>query len=234
MVVYRNFVSIFRESILNGSPELKESAAMGLGEVINVTSAAALKPSVVHITGPLIRILGDRFAHGVKTAVLDTLAVLLAKAKDMLKPFFPQLQTTFMKALNDANRNVRLKAGIALGHLITIHMRPDPLFNEIHNGVKGAEDASTRDTYIQALRGCVEPSGDRMSPPVRKQIVTLLTSYLNHGDDSSRVAASGCLGCLTKCLPEEELNSLVEDQLLKGGSDEDWTLKHGRYRIVSR
>ena len=62
--------------------------------------------------------------------------MLLAKAKDMLKPFFPQLQTTFMKALNDANRNVRLKAGIALGHLITIHMRPDPLFNEIFNGIK--------------------------------------------------------------------------------------------------
>ena len=116
---------IFRESILNGPPELKEQAAMGLGEVIDVTSAAALKPSVVHITGPLIRILGDRFAFGVKVrnfakafcklciiisflkvAVLDTLASLLNKAKDMLKPFFPQLQTTFMKALNDVNRAV--------------------------------------------------------------------------------------------------------------------------------
>ncbi len=81
-------------------------AATGLGEVIDVTSAAALKPSVVHITGPLIRILGDRFAFGVKVAVLDTLASLLNKARDMLKPFFPQLQTTFMKALNDVNRAV--------------------------------------------------------------------------------------------------------------------------------
>ena len=48
---------IFRESILNGSPEQKEAAAQGLGEVIRVTSAEALKPSVVHITGPLIRYL---------------------------------------------------------------------------------------------------------------------------------------------------------------------------------
>lgn len=59
---------IFRESILNGPPELKEQAATGLGEVIDITSAAALKPSVVHITGPLIRILGDRFAYGVKVS----------------------------------------------------------------------------------------------------------------------------------------------------------------------
>ena len=32
---------IFRESILNGAPELKESAAQGLGEVICVTSVDA-------------------------------------------------------------------------------------------------------------------------------------------------------------------------------------------------
>lgn len=70
---------LFRESILNGLPEDKENAALMLGEVIKLTSAAALQPSVVHVTGPLIRILGDRFNASVKAAVLDTLASLLAK-----------------------------------------------------------------------------------------------------------------------------------------------------------
>ena len=98
---------VFRESILNGTPEQKEAAVQGLGEIIKVTSAEALKPSVVHITGPLIRILGDRFVYSVKTAVLDTLAILLEKTQAMLKPFLPQLQTTFLKALNDTNRSVR-------------------------------------------------------------------------------------------------------------------------------
>ena len=102
---------------------MKEAAANGLGEIIKLTSVDALKPSVVHITGPLIRILGDRFSHNVKTAVLDTLAILLSKASAMLKPFLPQLQTTFLKALNDPHRTVRLKAGFALSHLITIHTR---------------------------------------------------------------------------------------------------------------
>ena len=79
----------------------------------------------------------------------ETLTILLGKASVMLKPFLPQLQTTFLKALNDTNRNVRLKAGAALAHLITIHTRPDPLYNELHTGIKNADEAAVRDTYIQ-------------------------------------------------------------------------------------
>lgn len=62
----------------------------------------------------------------------------------MLKQFLPQLQTTFLKALNDGNRMVRLKAATALSYLITIHTRPDPLFSELHNSVKGAEEPAIR------------------------------------------------------------------------------------------
>lgn len=72
---------IFREGILNGPQEIKEQASNVLGEVIRLTSAEALKPSVVHITGPLIRILGDRFNWNVKVAILDTLGLLLSKVR---------------------------------------------------------------------------------------------------------------------------------------------------------
>jgi hypothetical protein len=51
--------------------------------------------------GPLIRIIGDRFAWEVKAAILHTLGLLIGKAGTGLKPFVPQLQTTFMKCLGD-------------------------------------------------------------------------------------------------------------------------------------
>lgn len=70
---------VLREGVLTGSPEQKEDAAKALGGVIKLTSPEALRPSVVNITGPLIRILGDRFAWTVKTALLETLTLLLAK-----------------------------------------------------------------------------------------------------------------------------------------------------------
>lgn len=70
---------VLREGVLTGSPEQKEESARALGAVIKLTSAEALRPSVVNITGPLIRILGDRFAWTVKTALLETLTLLLRK-----------------------------------------------------------------------------------------------------------------------------------------------------------
>lgn len=58
----------------------------------------------------------------------------------MLKQFLPQLQTTFLKSLSDANKVVRIKAGHALSHLIVIHTRADPVFVEIHNGIKNSQE----------------------------------------------------------------------------------------------
>ena len=61
-----------------------------------------------------------------------------------MKPFLPQLQTTFTKALQDPNRVVRLKAADALGKLIAIHAKVDPLFTELLNGVRTSEDSGVR------------------------------------------------------------------------------------------
>ena len=193
----------------------------------------ALKPSVIHITGPLIRILGDRFSHNVKTAVLDTLAILLSKASAMLKPFLPQLQTTFLKALNDSNRTVRLKAGFALSHLINIHTRPDPLYNELHTGIKTSEDASVRDTYIQAMRGCVSNSGDKVSPTIRRTLTSTLLGLITSTEDQSRSCAAGCLASLLPWLPDEELAPLMADTVLCDDTSQDWEVRHGRSSVLA-
>uniref|UniRef100_A0A069DYI0 Putative translational activator gcn1 n=1 Tax=Panstrongylus megistus TaxID=65343 RepID=A0A069DYI0_9HEMI len=219
---------IFRESILNGSPEIKEAAAQGLGEVISLTTAQSLQPSVIHITGPLIRILGDRFPPSVKAAVLHTLATLLAKVGMMLKQFLPQLQTTFLKALNDGNRLVRLKAATALSYLITIHTRPDPLFSELHNSVKSAEEPAVRETMMQALRGVVSAAGEKMSEPVLKPIHLSLLSMLSHSEDATRTGAAGCVGALTRWLSPEQLALTLNDNLLVDDVTVEWTLRHGR------
>lgn len=218
---------IFREGILNGSPEVKESAALGLGEAIKRTDAEALKPSVINITGPLIRILGDRFSSTVKVAMLDTIGLLLGKCSATMKPFLPQMQTTFMKALNDANRAVRLKSADALGKLITIHMRVDPVFTELIANVKAADDSAIRDTMIQAIRLCLIGAIVKLSEKVQKDLIQLLESYQTSPENSTRTVAAACLGTLCNCLDDSLLTSLLNTNLLETDGSQDWTISHG-------
>ena len=219
---------IFREAILNGLPEAKEQAAQGLGEVIKLTSATALQPSVVHITGPLIRILGDRFNWSVKAAVLETLAILLGKVGVMLKQFLPQLQTTFLRALNDSNRQVRLKAAYALSNLIVIHTRVDPLFTELHTGIKTGDDPAIRETMLQALRGVLTPAGDKMTEPMKKQVFVTLSNMLGYPEDVTRNAVAGCFGALVRWLSPDQLAIAFNEHMLCNDANVDWMLRHGR------
>ena len=52
------------------------------------------------------------------------------------KSFIPQLQTSYLKALNDPNPPVRTQAVTGLTELLPLSPRVDPVFNELHNGVK--------------------------------------------------------------------------------------------------
>ncbi|XP_028269572.1 eIF-2-alpha kinase activator GCN1 [Parambassis ranga] len=219
---------VLREGVLTGSPEQKEEAAKALGGVIKLTSPEALRPSVVNITGPLIRILGDRFAWTVKTALLETLTLLLAKVGIALKPFLPQLQTTFLKALQDSSRTVRLRAAEALGQLVSIHAKVDPLFTEQLAAIRNAEDSGVRETMLQALRFVIQGAGSKVDPAIRKTITTTLLGMLGHDEDATRMASAGCVGELCAFLSEEELKSVLLQHILADMSGVDWMVRHGR------
>ena len=103
-------IETFLQGLLQGSPEVREAAADAIGEAVALTPAAALRPFVVKITGPLIRIVGDRFAPPVKAAILRALGAVIGKAGPGLKPFVPQLQTTFLKCLPAPEPEIRMQA----------------------------------------------------------------------------------------------------------------------------
>ena len=132
--------------------------------------------------------------------------------------------------MNDANRNVRLRAANALSHLIIVHTRCDPVFSDLHNAIKSSsnDDTSVRETMLHALRLSITPAGDKMSDNVRKQIVTTITSLLGLSDDLCRTTAAACLGVICAWLPNDELNAVAKDHLLDDDLTIDWTLRHGR------
>ncbi|XP_071479229.1 stalled ribosome sensor GCN1-like [Diadema antillarum] len=217
----------FREGILSGSPEVKEQAALGLGEVIRLTSTAALKPQVVAITGPLIRVLGDRFTWNVKVAILKTLGLLIGKVGVLLKAFLPQLQTTFIRGLSDPNRAVRLEAAAALGQLVVIHAKVDPLFTELHNGIKNMDnDTGVRETMLQALRGSIAGAGGKIGDPIKKTLMTTLLGQLASTEGNIRISSAGCLGALCEYLSDEDLDEILKTRLLVNDPNQNWAQQH--------
>ena len=95
------FWPMLQQGLLYGTPDARSQAARALGELINLTSSNALKSLAAKVTGPLIRIVGDRFPPVVKTSILKTLGLLIDKAGKYLKPFLSPMQTAFIKTLYD-------------------------------------------------------------------------------------------------------------------------------------
>ncbi|XP_047737876.1 eIF-2-alpha kinase activator GCN1 isoform X2 [Hyalella azteca] len=218
---------IYREAILNGEPELKEVASNALTEVIQIASSDSLKLSVIHVTGPLIRILGDRFAASVKVAVLNTIGLLLEKTGVMLKPFLPQLQTTFIKAIHDPHRGVRLRSGHALAHLVSIHLKPEPMFVELQSSVKSEEDVSVRETLIFCVRQLFMISGSKVPEAVRKNILSVLLVYLESEHEGTRLVSAGAIAAILPFLSDVDRKSVIVSHCLDCNESKDWTVHHG-------
>ncbi|KAL9109002.1 MAG: hypothetical protein Q9227_006242 [Pyrenula ochraceoflavens] len=118
---------IFIQGLMNGTIDQRIQASLAISDIIDRTEPNALKPFVTQITGPLIRVVSER-SIDVKCAILHTLNQLLEKIPTFLRPFLPQLQRTFTKALADPSSSVlRDRAARALGTLITLTPRVDPL-----------------------------------------------------------------------------------------------------------
>ncbi|KAJ6871112.1 hypothetical protein NC652_036704 [Populus alba x Populus x berolinensis] len=179
--------------LTSGSAELREQAALGLGELIEVTSEKALKDFVIPITGPLIRIIGDRFPWQVKSAILSILSILIRKGGMSLRPFLPQLQTTFIKCLQDSTRTVRTSAAFSLGKLSALSTRVDPPVSDLLSSLQ-ASDAGVREAILTALKGVLKHAGKSVSDPIRVRVFSQLKDLIHHDDDQVRISAASILG----------------------------------------
>uniref|UniRef100_A0A803L554 TOG domain-containing protein n=1 Tax=Chenopodium quinoa TaxID=63459 RepID=A0A803L554_CHEQI len=222
---------IFLQGLISGSAELREQAALGLGELIDVTSEPALKAFVIPITGPLIRIIGDRFPWQVKSAILSTLTIIIKKGGMALKPFLPQLQTTFIKCLQDNTRTVRSSAALALGKLSALSSRVDPLVSDLLSSLQASE-GGVREAVLLALRGVVKHAGKSLSIAVKTRVCDLLKDFIDLEDDLVRVSASSILGITSEYIEDSQLEDLLKD-LLDSALSSSWTARHGSILTIS-
>ncbi|EXJ80221.1 hypothetical protein A1O1_08363 [Capronia coronata CBS 617.96] len=206
-------LQIFLQGLMNGTTEQRVQAAMGISDIIDRSGPDALKPFVTQITGPLIRVVGER-SMDVKCAILATLNQLLEKIPTFLRPFLPQLQRTFTKSIADPTSELlRMRATKALSTLITLTPRVDPLIAELVTGAK-TPDTGVRNAMLKALQEVVSKVGSNMSDASRESILGLMDSQLDGQDDSMMVTNARLLGAMTKVLPDEKAASLIKSRVL--------------------
>ncbi|KAL8974279.1 MAG: hypothetical protein Q9197_001482 [Variospora fuerteventurae] len=205
---------IFLQGLMNGTADQRTHAALAISDIIDRTSADGLKPFVTQITGPLIRVVSERSVD-VKAAILLTLNNLLEKIPTFLKPFLPQLQRTFAKSLADASSEVlRSRAAKALGTLITLTPRIDPLIAELVTGSK-TPDPGVQNAMLRALYEVISKSGSNMSETSRTAVLGLIDSDGAGIEESMAVTNARLVGALIKSLPTNaNAISLIRQRVL--------------------
>ena len=204
---------IFLQGLMNGSAEQRTQAALAISDMIDRTSADGLKPFVTQITGPLIRVVSERSVD-VKSAILLTLNNLLEKIPTLLKPFLPQLQRTFAKSLADTSSELlRTRAAKALGTLITLTPRIDPLIAELVTGSK-TPDVGVRNAMLKALYEVVSKAGSNMNDASKNSILGLIDSDTEAADASMAITNARLCGALLKVLPNETSSTLIKTRVL--------------------
>lgn len=172
---------IYITTLLQGeTSEAREEAAESMSTLISHTSFASLKPSVVAMTGPLIRIFGERCPNEVKAAVLACLKILVQCAGLSVKPFLPQLQATFLRCLHDASsKDIRERAGEALGLLMSMSSRVDPVVIEVLNSVEdNGLEKDVQNSMIYCLRHIAENAGQSISQDQLNRLCSLAFTHL--------------------------------------------------------
>lgn len=191
------------------------------------------------MTGPLLRIVGDRNPSNVKIAILKTLGLILVKGGPALKAFVPQFQTTFVKALSDPSRQVRIEAINALGLLMPLSTRVDPLIKELVSGSLGkgaaaADDGSggivvVQTATLEALAVVLEEGGKKAKlPDSISSALEAGTTLMSHSDEAIREAAGKVTGAACDILGPETTKELVEESILGSDDGDSDELRHGK------
>ncbi|KAN0049996.1 hypothetical protein ACTA71_003094 [Dictyostelium dimigraforme] len=199
--------------LMYGTSDQREQATNTLRTVINHTSADALKPFVMQITGPLILVIGDKFPWQVKAAILQTLSLLISKSPASMKIFLHQLQPTFIKCLSDSHKNVRTNAASALGLLMTLSSSVDQLVNSLITGI-GTADSISQESKLRALQSIFEKKPKVEQATLDKAIANIV-DFLYQPSDDLRSMVAQTIGASSKCFASlTELNQFIKTNLI--------------------
>jgi hypothetical protein len=183
-------VPIIIAGLITGNNDQREQAALAISDLVERTDGDAIKPFVVPFTGPLIRVSTQAMTYppSVKTAILTALTTMLERIPTFVKPFFPQLQRTFIKNTSEPSSVVvRTKAAVALGALMKNQSRVDPVIVELIAGAKSSNDA-IGSSLVLSISNVVKSAGSNVGDKSKEACAELVSDAFKEDHDGKTVA----------------------------------------------
>jgi hypothetical protein len=142
----------------------------------------------------------------------------LEKGGTSLKAFAPQLQTTFVKSLSDPSREVRLRGGAALGKLMSLSLRIDPLLIELSNICLQADSNAIKGSVLDAISSVLMVGGDKATAAALEKVKGVVLQNIGDEDENIRAVTARCVGGLAVLSDASQATDLLLD-LFDGRKD---------------
>ncbi len=140
----------------------------------------------------------------------------MEKGGASLKAFAPQLQTTFVKSLSDPSREVRLRGGAALGKLMVLSLRIDPLLVELSGICLLADSNAIKGSVLDAISSVMVVGGDKATATALEKVKTVVLQNIGDEDENIRAVTARCIGSLAVLSDASQVTDLLLD-LFDGG-----------------
>ncbi len=213
-------IAVFQHGLVAGiAGSIRDQSSAGLADLADVAPAAALKPHVVKLTGPLIRSFGDRYSAEVRATILQTLGTLVAKQSAVLKAFHSQLQTTFVKGLHDEHAAVRSNAGVALANLMRDARRVDVVVTELLSSLRVLSDEGVRSSIAKVIRLIFSDRSiaERLPANIVDDAISATMVLLQSDVDLQRIEGAKIAGAMFVFVSDETAQKIAAEIIVLGG-----------------
>ena len=116
-----------------------------INDIIHYCPRKNLKPYIMKLVGPMIRILGEKIPPETKEKLMENAKNLIMKVQEDIKGISTQLQSVFIKTLNDSNNiykpdHHQIKAGENIILLLKYFPRLDVTANDLFKSIQNKLD----------------------------------------------------------------------------------------------
>ena len=138
-LIMEHLLFTIQNALLYGNNQIM--ACKLINDIIYYCPRKNLKPNIMKMIGPIIRVLGEKISPETKEKLMENAKNLILKAKEDIKAFTPQLQSVFLKTLTDSSSirktdHHQIKAGENIILLLKYYPRLDITANDLLKSIQ--------------------------------------------------------------------------------------------------